>query len=51
MKTGNTYTFPIYDPYTQTWIIDNRDGTTKVISQEEYDNTMRTFKTRYDKNV
>lgn len=44
------YTLPIFNPLTKTWLIDNKDGTWKEVSDEQYRNEyIRSvwFKTRY----
>lgn len=47
----NTYMLPVYNSVTDTWLIDNRDGTYKEISSAEYEKMFpKMFKTRYDKD-
>lgn len=49
----NMYVFPIMNPFTKEWLIDNMDGTFTTLSNKEYEqwrkeNNNITFKTRYD---
>lgn len=45
---------PIYNPYDETWLIDNEDGTFSTVTNEEYQKLYSPyrdmFKTRYDKS-
>ena len=38
-----SYTLPMYDSYSDTWMIDNCDGTFKTVSDEEYRRDRSTY--------
>ncbi len=39
---------PVYNQFTNTWIIETEDGSLKKISNEHYYQWFKKFKTRYD---
>ena len=43
---SQSYVLPIFNPLTKTWLIDNKDGTWKEISEEQYRGEYM-FTTRY----